>query len=68
MSRLGGCLAPNGGRGRLRRRYRELAAARIAALREFIDYVKAKPGVWLPTREQIARWYLGEAAGHMKRR
>ncbi len=52
----------------MRRRYRELAAARIAALREFIDYVKAKPGVWLPTREQIARWYLGEAAGHMKRR
>jgi allantoinase len=41
---------------------------RIAALREFIDCVKAQPGVWLPTREQIARWYLGEAARHMKRR
>jgi allantoinase len=41
---------------------------RIAALRAFIDYVKAKPGVWWPTREEIARWYLGEAARHMKRR
>jgi hypothetical protein len=37
---------------------------RIAALREFIDYVKRQPGV----REQMARRYLGEAARHMKRR
>jgi hypothetical protein len=35
---------------------------RIVALREFIDYVKAKPCVWWPTREKRARWYLGETA------
>ena len=38
---------------------------RIAALREFIAYVKSRPGVWLPTREQIATWYLGEAPHHI---
>jgi peptidoglycan/xylan/chitin deacetylase (PgdA/CDA1 family) len=38
---------------------------RIAALREFLEYVKRRPNVWLPTREQIATWYLGEAARHM---
>jgi allantoinase len=31
---------------------------RIAALREFIDYVRSKPDVWYPTREQIAEWFL----------
>jgi hypothetical protein len=40
-------------------------AHRIAALREFIAYVKGRPNVWLPTREEIATWYLGEAARHM---
>ena len=33
---------------------------RIAALREFVEYVKDKPQVWFPTREQIATWYLAE--------
>jgi allantoinase len=40
---------------------------RIAALREFIDYAKGKPHVWLPTREQIASWYLGQASQHIPR-
>lgn len=38
---------------------------RIAALREFFDYVSTKPGVWMPTREQLASWYLGEAPRHI---
>jgi peptidoglycan/xylan/chitin deacetylase (PgdA/CDA1 family) len=38
---------------------------RIAALREFIDYVHSKPDVWLPTREEIATWYLDEAPRHI---
>jgi peptidoglycan/xylan/chitin deacetylase (PgdA/CDA1 family) len=33
---------------------------RIAALREFIEYVKGKSQVWFPTREEIATWYLAE--------
>ena len=41
---------------------------RIAALREFIDYVKGKSKVWFPTREQIATWYLAEAPRHIPRR
>ena len=40
---------------------------RIAALREFIEYVRSKPGVWFPTREQMATWYIGEAAKHLRR-
>jgi allantoinase len=35
-------------------------AHRIAALREFIDYAKAQPNVWFPTREEIATWYMAE--------
>jgi allantoinase len=35
---------------------------RIAALREFIEYVKAKSQVWYPTREAIATWYLAEVS------
>ena len=38
---------------------------RIAALREFIEYIKGQSNVWFPTREQIALWYLGEAGQHM---
>ena len=33
---------------------------RVAALREFIEYVKGKPQVWFPTREEIATWFLAE--------
>jgi allantoinase len=40
---------------------------RIAALREFIEYVKSKSGVWFPTREQMATWYFGKAAKHLRR-
>ncbi len=40
---------------------------RIAALREFIEYVRGKSGVWFPTREQMATWYFGEAAKHLRR-
>jgi len=40
---------------------------RIAALREFIEYIKSKSKVWFPNREQIAAWYLGEAARHIHR-
>ena len=35
---------------------------RIAALREFIGYVKSQSQVWFPTREQIANWYLAQPA------
>ena len=38
---------------------------RIRALREFLAYAKSLPGVWWPTREEIARWYLENHAGHM---
>jgi len=31
---------------------------RIAALREFVEYAKAQPNVWLPTREEIATWFM----------
>ena len=32
--------------------------ARAAALRRFLEYVKGTPGVWLPRRIDIARWWL----------
>ena len=38
---------------------------RIAALREFIEYVEGKSRVWFPTRERIATWYLAEVPRHM---
>jgi allantoinase len=38
---------------------------RIAALREFIDYAKAASGIWFPTREQIAMWYIHHHAQHV---
>ena len=40
---------------------------RIAALTEFLSYVKAHTGVWYPTREEIATWYLGVHAQHIAR-
>jgi hypothetical protein len=39
---------------------------RIAALREFIEYVKGKSNVWFPTREQIATWYLAQVPRHVR--
>lgn len=38
---------------------------RIGALREFFEYVKSHEGVWFPTREQIAAWYLENHASHI---
>ena len=40
--------------------HRPAASDRRAA--EFIKYVKGKPQVWFPTREQIATWYLAESS------
>ena len=40
-------------------------AYRIRALREFLEHARALPGVWWPTREEVARCYLGQAATHM---
>ena len=40
-------------------------AYRIRALREFLEHAQALPGVWWPTREEVARWYLGQAAAHI---
>lgn len=36
-------------------------AYRVRALREFIQYAKSLDGVWWPTREELARWYLETA-------
>jgi peptidoglycan/xylan/chitin deacetylase (PgdA/CDA1 family) len=41
---------------------------RIAALREFIEYIKEQSNVWFPAREQIASWYLGEAGQHIPKK
>jgi allantoinase len=40
-------------------------AYRISALREFCEYAKSLPGVWLTTREEVARWYLEHHAEHI---
>ncbi|MEM7610255.1 MAG: polysaccharide deacetylase [Pseudomonadota bacterium] len=40
-------------------------AYRIRALREFLEYAKALPNVWWPTREALAAWYLANSADHM---
>ena len=33
-------------------------AHRIGALRDFVEYATARKNVWLPSREEIANWYL----------
>jgi allantoinase len=38
---------------------------RIGALEDFLAYVKGKPHVWFPTREEIATWYLAHHAEHI---
>lgn len=38
---------------------------RIAALAEFLAYVKAKDNVWFPTRAELATWYLTVASDHI---
>jgi hypothetical protein len=39
---------------------------RIAALKEFLSYVKTVPHVWMPTREEMATWYLTVEAAHIQ--
>lgn len=43
---------------------RTSSANRTESPRCLFDYVGSKPGVWMPTREQLASWYLAAAAGH----
>ena len=38
---------------------------RIGALREFFAYVKSHKDVWFCSREELARWYLGNHKGHI---
>ena len=40
-------------------------AYRIRALREFLEHAKSLPGVWWPTREELASWYRDNAVGHI---
>nr|WP_252728543.1 hypothetical protein [Alteromonas sp. C1M14] len=40
-------------------------AYRIRAIREFIEYAKTLPGVWWPTREEVADWYLTQQSTHI---
>lgn len=40
-------------------------AYRIRALREFLEFAKGLEGVWWPTREELARWYLARAEAHI---
>ncbi len=42
-------------------------AYRIGALKEFLMYVKGRDGVWMPTREELATWYMGVAEQHIPR-
>src|SRR5690606_34453675 len=37
---------------------------RIRALADFLAYVRTFDGVWLPTREEIATWYLDHHQEH----
>lgn len=38
---------------------------RVGALREFLNYVKKRDGVWYCSREELARWYLANHEGHI---
>ncbi len=40
-------------------------AYRIRALKEFLEFAKGLEGVWWPTREELARWYLTRAEAHI---
>ncbi|WCT74347.1 polysaccharide deacetylase family protein [Sphingomonas naphthae] len=40
-------------------------AHRIRAIREFIQHVQSKTGVWWATREEIADWYLANHESHI---
>lgn len=41
---------------------------RIRALRDFIRYAKGFEGVWFPTRQEIAEWYLENHESHIPSR
>ncbi len=41
---------------------------RIGALREFIDHAAARKGVWFPSREELAAWYLENSESHIPSR
>ena len=38
---------------------------RIGALRDFVDYARARAKVWFPSREELATWYLEIHASHI---
>ena len=38
---------------------------RIGALRDFVDYAKARDKVWFPSREELATWYLQVHENHI---
>ncbi len=38
----------------------------VRAIREFVDYVKDKPGVWFAKREEIADWYTKNVIDHVR--
>ena len=40
-------------------------AHRVGALREFVEFAKARVNVWFPTREELARWYLTVHESHI---
>jgi allantoinase len=40
-------------------------AHRIRAVREFLKHAKSLPGVWWPTREELAAWYLENHVSHI---
>ncbi len=40
-------------------------AHRIGALREFLTDVTSRSGIWMPTREELATWYMGVHNDHI---
>jgi hypothetical protein len=38
---------------------------RMGTLVDFLEYAKGHDGVWWTTREELARWYLANHAGHI---
>ena len=37
----------------------------VRAIRDFVDHVKDRPGVWFARREEIADWYMAEVTDHV---
>jgi peptidoglycan/xylan/chitin deacetylase (PgdA/CDA1 family) len=38
---------------------------RIGALRQFVEYARSHKDVWLPSREELAAWYLDNHGSHI---